>query len=117
MKTFLKFTKLKIIIFLITILMNVVIGFFILSKIGMGSELLNVLGYILILEIFGLNVFVSKILNVPVTQGPALDTFPVLWPNFLGILLIVLNVITVLLIHYLFASLIFKIFIKEVHKP
>ena len=111
MKNFLKFTKPKIVIFLIAILVNVVIGFFILSKIGMGNELLNTLGYILILEIFGLNVFVGEVLNVSVTQGSALDVFPVLWPNVLGIMLIVLNVIIVLFVHYLFASVISKIFI------
>ena len=113
MKNLLKITKSKLVIFLITLLINVVIGFFILSKIGGGNELLNILGYVLIFEIFGLNIFVGEVLNVSVTQGPALDAFPVLWPNFLGIILIVSNVIIVLAVHYLAASLISKIFIRE----
>ena len=113
MKNFFKLTKLKVILFVVSVLLNILLGFLLLSKIGMGNEVINIIGYILILEIFGLNVFVGEVLNIPVTQGPALDAFPVLWPNFLGIILIVSNILIILFLHYLIASTISKIFIRE----
>jgi len=113
MKNFFKPTKLKVIIFVVSVLLNILLGFLLLNKIGMGNEAVNIIGYILILEVFGLNVFAGEVLNISVTQGPALDVFPVLWPNFLGIILIVLNILIILFIHYLVASTISKNFIRE----
>jgi hypothetical protein len=112
MREFLRFNKLKFFIFVTTVLLNIVLNLF--ANIGISGA--NVVAIILIFEVFGLNLLVGSYTNIPITSGPALDVFPVLWPNVFGIILIIINILVVLFIHYVVASIIYKIYKKESFK-
>ena len=62
---------------------------------------------IVVFELFWTNI-IAKAANLPVTSGAAVDAFPVLWPNALGLFLIALNVVLALALHYAIARLIVR---------
>ncbi len=108
MKQFFKPTRLKFIIFAITLLLNISLIFF--SNLGPNG--IDLPGIILVFEVFGLSLLVGSLTNITITQGSALDVFPVLWPNVFGVALIIFSVLITLFVHYIFACTVSRISYK-----
>lgn len=74
---------------------------------GLTSTSGDLISVIVVFELFWTNI-IAKAAGLPVTSGAAVDVFPVLWPNALGVFLIALNVTLALALHYAIARLIVR---------
>jgi hypothetical protein len=83
-----------------------------LGIVGLTSTTGGLATVIVVFELFWTNI-IAKAANLPVTSGAAVDAFPVLWPNALGLFLIALNVALALALHYAIARLIVRAWLSR----